>query len=362
MSLDDKIKDLEDEIRRTQKNKATMHHLGRLKARIARLKDDARAKASKGGAKYGYSVKKTGDATVVMVGFPSVGKSTLLNKLTNAKSPIGAYNFTTLTVVPGMMKYNHAKIQLLDIPGIIEGAALGKGGGKQILSVIRNSDLILVIADPKEPEQIEILKKELYEGTFRLNKIPPDVIIRKKDKGGVHFVSTVPLPELDDEMIREVLNEYSIHNAEVLIREKIGLSEFIDAVTGNRHYVQMVVVFNKIDTVSEKELEETMNKVKEEVICISAESETNLETLREEIFKHTGLIRIYLKKIGKEPDLKEPLILKTGTNVTGVCIAIHKQFAKDFSFARVWGSSRFGGQRVSKNYIVKDKDIVELHF
>ncbi|MCD6229730.1 MAG: GTP-binding protein [Candidatus Diapherotrites archaeon] len=362
MSLEEKITELEDEIRRTSYNKATMHHIGRLKARIARLKDNARAKASKKGPKHGYSVKKTGDATVVMVGFPSVGKSTLLNKLTNAKSTIGAYHFTTLTVVPGMMIYNHAKIQLLDIPGLIKGAAVGKGSGKQVLSVIRNSDLILIIADPKEPQQVEILKNELYEGGFRLNAVPPDVIIKKKDKGGVNFLSTVSLPELDEEMAREVLNEYSIHNADVLVREKIGLSEFIDAVNGNRHYVPMVVVFNKIDTVSEAKLKKAVETIDCDVLCVSASSEKNLDKLRESIFRHVGLIRVFLKKIGEEPDLSEPLIIKKGTRIMGVCRTIHKRFAADFKFARVWGSSKFDGQRVSKGYAVSDKDIVELHF
>ncbi|MFI5384009.1 MAG: GTPase, partial [Methanosarcina thermophila] len=97
-SIQEQIREIEDEIRRTQYNKATSHHIGRLKAKIARLRDEAEKRASAKGGGDGYSIRKSGDGTVTLVGFPSVGKSTLLNKLTGARSAVGAYEFTTLTV------------------------------------------------------------------------------------------------------------------------------------------------------------------------------------------------------------------------------------------------------------------------
>ncbi|XP_015971072.1 developmentally-regulated G-protein 3-like [Arachis duranensis] len=102
-----KIKDIEDEMERTQKNKATAHHLGLLKAKLAKLRRELLTPSSKGagGAGEGFDVTKSGDSRVGLVGFPSVGKSTLLNKLTGTFSEVASYEFTTLTCIPGVIMY-----------------------------------------------------------------------------------------------------------------------------------------------------------------------------------------------------------------------------------------------------------------
>jgi uncharacterized protein len=95
----------------------------------------------------GFDVMKSGDARVALIGFPSVGKSTLLTKVTKAESAVAAYEFTTLTCVPGKIEYRGASIQLLDLPGIIEGAAQGRGRGKQVIAVARTADLVVMLLD-----------------------------------------------------------------------------------------------------------------------------------------------------------------------------------------------------------------------
>lgn len=106
---------------------------------------------------------KSGDARVVMIGFPSVGKSTLLSKLTPTESAVAGYEFTTLTCVPGKFTYKGANIQLLDLPGIIEGASQGKGRGRQVIAVARTADVVLMMLDATKSAQQRYKKKKRLE-------------------------------------------------------------------------------------------------------------------------------------------------------------------------------------------------------
>jgi len=356
MTIEDQIKTIEEELARTQYNKHTQFHIGQLKAKLARLRAEQEERSKKR-AGAGYSVKKSGDATVLLVGFPSVGKSTLINRITKVDSKVGAYDFTTLNVVPGVMEYNGAKIQVLDMPGIIEGASSGKGLGKQIFSVVRNADLVVIMVDVQNPKQAEIIKKELFASGFRLNQKPPDVKVVRKNKGGIEVSSTVKLTKISREEIRSVLGEFGVHNADVLIRENINAEQLIDSMMKNRVYLPAVFAVNKIDTVSEQEL-----NFPKEFVLISAEKSLGTEQLKKAIWERLSLTRIYLKKIGKDPDMREPMIIKGIPTVMDVCEKIHREFAKNFRFARVWGrTAKFPGQKVGGEHRLADRDIVELH-
>ena len=227
MSIEEKIKAIEEEIQKTPYNKATSHHISKLKAKISKLKEEQIKRSSGGSKGEGFHIKKSGDATAVLVGFPSVGKSTLLNELTNAESKVGAYQFTTLEIIPGVMEYNNAQIQIFDIPGIITGAAGGKGRGKEILSVARTADLIIVVLDTLNPQHLNVILKELDNVGVRPNQTKPDVRIKKTRKGGVNVSTTVPLTYLDEKTIRSIINEYGIHNADVLFRDDVTIDQFI---------------------------------------------------------------------------------------------------------------------------------------
>ena len=168
------------------------------------MKEESLQRSSSGSKGQGFNIKKTGDATVVLVGFPSVGKSTLLNEITNAESKVGAYQFTTLDIVPGIMEHKNAKIQIFDIPGIITGASSGKGRGKEILSVARTADLIVVVLDTLNPQHLDVILKELNNIGIRPNQTPPDVTVNRKKLGGVKVSSTVPLSHLDEKAIRSI--------------------------------------------------------------------------------------------------------------------------------------------------------------
>ncbi|KAL5723884.1 hypothetical protein ACHQM5_007223 [Ranunculus cassubicifolius] len=148
---------------RTQKNKATEYHLGQLKAKIAKLRTQL-LEPPKGtsGAGEGFEVTKFGHGRVALIGFPSVGKSTLLTMLTGTHSEAASYEFTTLTCIPGIIHYNGTKIQLLDLPGIIEGASEGKGRGRQVIAVSKSSDIVLMVLDASK---IYVVPLMLSQGT-----------------------------------------------------------------------------------------------------------------------------------------------------------------------------------------------------
>ncbi|HLD39547.1 MAG TPA: GTP-binding protein [Candidatus Nanoarchaeia archaeon] len=356
------IKEFEDELKKTKYNKATQGHIGIVKAKIAQLKEkqESRTQKKTGASEYGYSVRKSGDGTVLLLGFPSAGKSTLLNKLTGANSEVAAYAFTTLTVIPGMMEYKQAKIQILDVPGIVSGAASGKGRGKEVLNVILNADLVLMVVDVTHPEHYPAILKEVWDSNIRLNKTKPEVFIKKKAYGGINIGKTVPT-EVDDETIKKIMREFKIVSADVLIRSPIDVDAFIDIIEGNKKYVPAITCLTKIDITDAAKVE----KVKRELnadICISAEQDLNIELLKEQIFEKMDFMRICMKEPKKDADTKAPLIIKRNSTVGDVCNKLHKDFVKKFKFARVWGSSaKFPGQRLMTNHVLRDKDILEIH-
>ncbi len=360
MALEDRIKQIEEEIKKTPYNKATSHHIGKLKAKLSRLKEESLQRSSKGTKGKGFYVKKSGDATVVLVGFPSVGKSTLLNDLTNAESKIAEYEFTTLDIIPGIMEYNGAKIQIFDIPGIITGASKGKGRGREILSVSRNADLILVVMDVFNPEHLDIIMDELRNIGIRPNEERADVTVRQKKIGGLNISSTVDLTRIDRRTIRSVLNEYGMHSADVLIRDNVTVDQFIDSMDVSCKYIPTLKVVNKIDLAQGHYLNEVKSRM-EDAIFISADKGINLEELRKMIFDKLELIRIYLKPQGMRADLEEPLIVRDGSTVKDVASKLHRDFVRNFRHAKVWGTSvKFKGQKVGLEHVLDDGDILRI--
>ncbi len=359
MSLDEEITAIEDEIRKTPYNKATSHHIGRLKAKLARLKEDMIKRASSKGGGEGYSVRKSGDATVVLVGYPSVGKSTLLNRLTGAQSKIGAYEFTTLDVVPGTMFHNDATIQILDVPGLVRGAASGRGRGKEVISVVRNADLIVFLTDVFQTGHRQVLEKELYDAGIRVNTRRPDVKVMRKFRGGVNINSTVDT-ELERDTIMSILKEYKMHNADVLIRAKVNIDEFIDALMGNRKYINAVTVINKADLVDE-EFKTDIRTNFPDAMLISADMDKNLDPLKDLIFDHLKFIRLYMKPQGEPADMEEPMIIQEGVNVGDICDKLHRDFRKRFRYAQIWGpSAKHPGQRAGLEHKLMDGDILTI--
>ncbi|AIZ56662.1 hypothetical protein Mpt1_c07800 [Candidatus Methanoplasma termitum] len=360
-TIDEQIKELEEQISNTKYNKSTEAHIGKLKAKIARLTAEEEKRRSSKGPTKGFYVKKAGDATVALVGFPSVGKSTLLNQLTGAKSEVGAYHFTTLDIIPGVLEYNHAKIQILDMPGLIKDASRGKGRGREVIAAARASDVILLVVDVFNPK-MDVLLKELYNAAIRMNQYKPDVVITGSAQGGLSVKPTVKLTKIDVETIRDMAAAYGHINATIVVREDINVEQMLDVLAGNRVYVKCVMAINKVDLAKPGELEYAQSLYPEyRTVAVSAVTGFGIEELKQTLYDTIEMIRIYLKPQGKEADMAEPLIVKRGNTVGDVCEVIHRDFRNNFRYAMVWGkSAKFPGQTVGMDHVVEDEDILTI--
>lgn len=355
----EKIKQIEEEMRTTPYHKGTEHHIGRLRARLAVLQDRlVEGSSGGGGGGTGFGIKHFGEATVVLVGFPSVGKSTLLNALTSANSKIAAYPFSTLTIVPGMLDFKGAQIQILDVPGLISGAAAGRGKGKQVLAVARSADLVLLIVEANRLEQITIMKKELENAGVRLDKQAPQIFIKKTEKNGIKLNLSTSRLRLSRSEIEGIAQEFHLTNAEITIGEDIAIDDLIDALLGNRVYIPSLIVINKIDQSSLKEIAGFKDR---KYILVSADKKIGLEELKEEIWGKLQLNRIYLRTKDEEPDFRDPLILKKGLTVQDAANKISLELGANVKEAKVWGkSAKFQGQTVSLGHQLEDEDILML--
>ncbi|HQF16601.1 MAG: hypothetical protein A4E45_00144 [Methanosaeta sp. PtaB.Bin039] len=359
-TIDEQIREIEDEIFKTQKNKATEHHIGKLKAKIAKLRAQQELHKVRGGGGRRYYVKKSGDATVALVGFPSVGKSSLLNYLTGAQSEVASYQFTTLEVIPGIMEYKGAQIQILDMPGIIKGAARGKGRGREVITAARAADIVLLLGDVFN-YRLDILEKELYEAAIRMDREPSDISMIREDRGGIRIRSTVPLTHMTEQEIAEIIRVYGIVNATVVVRDDITTDDLVDHLAGNRVYIPSIVAINKFDLHYPGVVQKIESSIGRDFHRLSITTGEGLEDLKEIIYQRLGFIRIYLKPQRGRADMQEPLVLLSGCTVRSVCEHLHRDFVNLFRYAQVWGrSAKFPGQSVGLDHQLQDEDILTI--
>lgn len=365
MGILEKIAAIQEEMARTQKNKATEYHIGLLKGKLARFRRELmepQPGQGGGGGGQGFEVSKAGDARVSLIGFPSVGKSSFLNKVTNTKSEAANYEFTTLTSVGGILQYNGAEVQIVDLPGIIKAASLGKGRGRQVIAVSRTSDLIMMVLDAtKGRDQRLILENELETMGIRLNKERPNILLKIKALGGVKMNSVLPPKHLLEKIVAALLKDYRIHNADVLIRdENVTVDDFIDIIN-DQHilYIKCLYVYNKIDAVS---LEECDRLAREpNTVVMLCEMDLGIEDLKEEIWRQLGLVRLYTKRRGIMPKFDEPMVVRADSTILQVCDSIHRDMKNQFKYALVWGlSAKHSPQKCGLQQPVHDEDVVQI--
>jgi ribosome-interacting GTPase 1 len=304
----EKIKALEVMMAVIPKHKGTERLRGQLKSRMAKLKEELQKKPTVSRAEQAYTIKREGAGQVVLLGLPNSGKSSLLSRISNASSEIADYPFTTQKPIPGMIKFENLQIQLVDTPPLqLDHVEPG------FPNLIRNADALLLLIDLMEDSilQMEILLEELERMRIKIMGREP-----------------ILLPEAGWVSLRALLigNKCDVKNA---------MEEY-------------------------RKLE---NRFKNTfpILPISAKEEMNLDELKKEIYQILDILRVYTKVPGKEPDLTEPVILKKGSTVEEVALSIHKDFAAKLRYAKIWGSGKFGGQMVKRDYRVSEGDVIELH-
>lgn len=227
--LQDKLEELQDEYANTKYSKATNKHLGILRAKISKTKKDI-VEAGKSKKGTGFFVKKSGDATVALVGFPSAGKSSLITEITNTKSKVAEFAFTTTSVIPGMLVYNNAKIQIFDLPGIIEGAHIGIGGGRAVLAAAKVANLIVFVVDVTGPSQFDTIMGEFRKLDIFINRKRPDIFVHETKNGG--FDLEVNKSGLATKTVEEIFRGFGLYNSIVRVGSRVGEDELISFVAG----------------------------------------------------------------------------------------------------------------------------------
>jgi len=206
----------------------------------------------------------------------------------------------------------------------------------------------------------KLLEKELEGFGLRLNKEPPALTVRRKDKGGINLQCMVQQSELDLDTVKTILSEYRIHNADVFVRFDATTDDLIDVIEGNRIYTPCLYILNKIDQISIEELD-IIYRIPH-CVPISAHHKWNFDDLLYKTWDYLKLQRIYTKPKGQLPDYESPVILNIEKkSVEDFCNKLHRTIMKEFKYALVWGTSvKHNPQKVGKDHVLNDEDVVQV--
>lgn len=176
-TLEEKLAALEEMLRTSPNHKGSEALRSDIKNKIAKIKALQKKSAKKTGSRPKFAIKKEGAATIVIVGTTNSGKSTLLARLTNAKPEIASYPFTTRKPEQGILDYHGVKLQLIEIPAIVQDFAKTEDG-PALLGIIKSSELIILLFN--NPEEKKMLDKELY--SINISILIPDSFDDLPDK------------------------------------------------------------------------------------------------------------------------------------------------------------------------------------
>jgi ribosome-interacting GTPase 1 len=304
VSAEEKITALEEMLAVIPKHKGTEKMQADLKKRLSKFRAEGLKKTGVSHADP-FSVERQGAGQVALLGFPNTGKSSFLAAMTRAKPKIADYPFTTTMPLAGMMPFEDIFIQLVDTPPVT--AEIIPSG---LSGTLRSADILLVLVDSASDDCLEQLE-------FCLNYLEEKKIVREDTAPGVRGVSPANL------LVLAARADLPQSNENMQIMKELG-------------------------------------PVGIELYPVSTKTGQGLEGLREKIFQMLGVIRVYTKIPGREPDLKRPFVLKRGSTVLDLAEYVHRDLPKLMKNARVWGSAKYEGQSVMRDYTLYDRDVVEI--
>ncbi|MCD6384329.1 50S ribosome-binding GTPase [Candidatus Sumerlaeota bacterium] len=306
---EEKLRCLERMLATIPKHKGTEKMQADIKRKISKFKE--RIELAKKRTKKGRSFKvpPEGAGQIAFIGPPNAGKSTLLRRLTNATVEVAEYPFTTTHPAPGMMAYENIQIQLIDLPPVCE-----EHTDPWVIEIARAADSVALILDIAADDVLERV----------------DYILDRFDRAKLALVG---------KDTREPPWPY-VARPTFIVANKIDLPQA-------RIHLEL--------------LREHLHE-KYEIFPISAlDDRANLDELKNALYRVLNIIRVYSKEPGKPPDLGQPFTIPAGSTVLDLAREIHKDFVRNLKFARIWGSSRFDGQTVQRDYVLQDGDVVEIH-
>jgi uncharacterized protein len=320
----EKLECLREMLRTIPKHKGTEHLQAEIKTRVKELTDELggpRKGAARGGPD--LTVRHEGAAQVALVGPPNAGKSSLHARLTASHAVVGPYPFSTKYPLPGMLLHEDVQFQLVDLPPVAEDYMEPWMSG-----TLHNADAVALVVDLSDPgcvEQLEAVERRLAEKKVTLvpRRAAGPAAPPGEDGDEAPDPFRVRLPAL---LLANKADLFADPGAELAVFRELAPDPF-------------------------------------ESLAVSAETCAGLAAIGPALFSLLAIVRVYSKVPGRPPDLGRPFTLRGGGTIRDVAHQVHRGMAAELRFARIWGGSAgFEGQQVSAAHVVRDRDVVELHW
>jgi len=343
-----KLAALQDMLSTIPKHKGTEKMQGDIKRRIAKLKQSTERRSGAARQKPFWHVEREGAGQVVLVGPPNSGKSSLLAALSNAAPEVAAYPFTTRVPLPGMVSYKNVQIQLLDLPPLAPGRT-----PPWVKGIVKNSDGALVVLDIGSDEVLEQTEDIIDElARYQLLLAPAGASAAEETRAG-SFPGEEAAPQGSPAPGDDLPEDDALTNA-TPPTSVLRVPAMIAATKADAPDAQARLALLR------ELLAGTVLSLLP-VLPVSAVDGRGLDLLRRGLFDVLDVVRAYTKAPGRKADLTVPFILARGSTIIQLAEQVHKDFAQDLKYARVWGRKVFDGQTVPRDYVVEDEDVVELH-